>query len=154
MATAFYHWNATLYFDNNPIATNSGTELRDDEPHTEVTEYRYEDIDEWHPKIISFFWLDWAKDDFGPYITTAFLSYNSAVKFYPQYDRKRSWWSRLSDNAPRNYFVAAKKIEVRITYTPTSAPSFGKLKDYPADLVIKYLIQEGLSAAQINRLLK
>lgn len=153
MAIAFYNWDATLYFDNNPIATNSGKELRDDEPHTEITEYRYEDIDEWLPKIISFFWLDWAKDDLGPYIT-AFMSYNTGVKFYPQYDHKRSWWSRLSDNAARNYFVAAKKIEVRITYTPTNAPSFEALKNYPADLVVKYLIQEGLNATQINRLLK
>lgn len=153
MATAFYHWTSTLYFDDNPIATNSGTKLLDGELYNEVTEYHYEDIENWRPKIVAKFWLDWAKDDFGPYIT-AFMSYNTGVKFYPQYDRKRSWWSRLSDNAARNYFAAAKKIEVRTTYTPTNAPNFGELKNYPADLVIKYLIQEGLGAAQINGLLK
>jgi len=153
MAIAFYYWKSTLYFDDNPIATTSGTKLLDGEPHTTVTEYRYEDIDNWRSKIIAKFWLDWAEDDFGPYIT-AFMSYNTGVKFYPQYDRKRSWWSRLSDNAARNYFVAAKKIEVRTTYTPINAPNFGELRNYPADLVVKYLIQEGLSAAQINGLLK
>ena len=153
MATAFYRWTSTLYFDDNPIATNSGTQLLDGEPHTMVTEYHYEDIDNWLSTIVSKFWLDWAKDDFGPYIT-AFMSYNTGVKFYPQYDRKRSWWSRLSDNAARNYFVAAKKIEVRTAYIPINAPNFGELKNYPADLVVKYLIQEGLSAAQVNGLLK
>jgi len=153
MATAFYYWKSTLYFDNNPIATNSGIKLLDGEPHTEIVEYSYENIDEWRPKIVAKFWLDWAKDDFGPYIT-AFMSYNTGVKFYPQYDRKRSWWSRLYDNAARNYFAAAKKIEVRTIYNPIEAPNFGELKNYPADLVVKYLIQEGLSAAQINGLLK
>lgn len=153
MAVAFYHWTSTLYFDDNPIAINSGIQLLDGEPHTRVTEYHYENIDEWCPKIVAKFWLDWAEDDFGPYIT-AFMSYNTGVKFYPQYDRKRSWRSRLVDNAARNYFVAAKKIEVQTTYTLTNAPNFGELKNYPADLVVKYLIQEGLNAAQINGLLK
>lgn len=153
MATAFYNWKSTLYFDNNPIATTSGTKLLDYEPCNNTTVYPYENIDDWFSKIVAKFWLDWAKDDFGRYIT-AFMSYNTGVKFYPQYDRKRSWWSRLYDNAARNYFVAAKKIEVRTIYNPTSAPNFGELKNYPADLVVKYLIQEGLSAAQINGLLK
>ena len=153
MAIAFYHWQSTLYFDNNPIAINGGTKLLDGEPLNTVTVYPYEKIDDWFSKIVAKFWLDWAKDDFGPYIT-AFMSYNTGVKFYPQYDRKRSWWSRLYDNAPRNYFVAAKKIEVQTIYNPIEAPNFGELKNYPADLVVKYLIQEGLSAAQINGLLK
>lgn len=154
MAVNFYYWKATLYFDDNPIASTDGTRMLDYEPHNTITEYRYEDIDDWLPMIVSKFWLDWSKDDLGPYITTAFMSYNSVAKFYPQYDRKRSWWARLSDNAARNYFVAAKKIEVRTVYTPTNAPNFGQLKKYPADLVVKYLIQEGISAAQINGLLK
>ena len=153
MATAFYHWTSTLYFDDNPIVTNSGTKLLDSEPHNDGVVCPYENIDDWLPTIVAKFWLDWAEDDLGPYIT-AFMSYNTGVKFYPQYDCKRSWWSRLYDNAARNYFVAAKKIEVRTTYTPTNAPNFGELKNYPADLVVKYLIQEGLSAAQINGLLK
>ena len=153
MAINFYYWKATLYFDNNPIASTDGTKMLDYEPHDTITEYRYEDIDDWKSKIISKFWLDWSKDEYGPYIT-AFMSYNSGVKFYPQYDLKRSWWSRLYDNAARNYFVAARKIEVRTVYTPRSAPNFGELKNYPADLVVKYLNQEVLNAAQINGLLK
>ena len=153
MAVNFYNWRATLYFDNNPIASPNGIKLLDYEPHNTITKYHYKDIEDWLPMIISKFWLDWSRDDLGPYIT-AFMSYNTGIEFYPQYDRKRSWWSRLSDNAARNYFVAAKKIEVRTVYNPTSAPNFGKLKKYPADLVVKYLVQEGLSAAQINGLLK
>ena len=153
MATAFYNCKSTLYFDDNPIATTNGTKLLDYEPLNTVSAYPYEDIDDWFPKIVAKFWLSWAKDDLGLYIT-AFMCYNTGIKFYPQYDRKRSWWSRLYDNAPRNYFVAAKKIEVQTIYNPIEAPNFGELKNYPADLVVKYLIQEGLSAAQVNGLLK
>lgn len=153
MTTAFYKWTATLYFDDNPIASTNGTTLLDYEPQTVVTPFYYEDITSWIHTIASKFWLDWAEDDCGFFITN-YWCYNSNVKFYPQYDRKRSWWSRFCDNASRNYFVAAKKIEVRTTYAPKEAPNFGELKNYPADLVVKYLIQEGMSAAQINGLFK
>lgn len=141
----FYKVTYKLFINNYPICRFSDIKLiHNADAKTETLIIQGAD---WN--VLKKYDFVFSEDKRGKYICESyFRSYSIDIPKCLQ--GKQSFWNRFSDSRPRIYFDQIETIKEEVDYKSTKAPQINELGAYPADLVIEYFRERGLSFCPIS----